>query len=79
MSDINDFPANPEPMMSAVPEVLDEPVIQPQKKNKTTTWIIIAVLILILLCCCCLLFVIFGFSQIGNMFRMEDIFSQFSY
>ncbi len=79
MSDINDFPANPEPVMTAAPEVFEEPVMPPPQKSKTTTWIIIAVIVLILLCCCCVVTVIFGVSQMASYFRLEDILNQIPY
>ena len=79
MSDMNDFPVSPEPAMGAVPEILDVPVMPPPQKSKTTTWIIIAVLIIILLCCCCVGFVIFGFSQMVNQIKLEDILNQLTY
>jgi hypothetical protein len=79
MSDMNDFPANPEPVMAAAPEVLEGPVMPPPKKSRTTTWIIIAVLVLILLCCCCIVAVFGGIIQMAGSFRPEEIFRQFTY
>ncbi len=79
MSDLNDFPANPEPVMTAAPEVFEGPVMPPPQKSKTTTYIIIAVLVLILLCCCCVGIVIFGFSQMASIIRLEDILNQVPY